>query len=181
MTEHRRRRAASPLEEHKLNELMMAYVGRFATSRAKLAAYLRRKVRERGWSGAGEPPVELLADKAARLGFVDDAAFALGKAQSMSVRGFGARRISQALQAAGIGEADGEAARGHARSEAIESALRFAQRRRFGPFADAPADPRAREKQLAAMLRAGHSLRLSKSILKLGPGAAIDRETLENE
>ena len=118
-----------PLNEDKLNELMMHYVGKFATSRAKLGGYLSRKVRERGWAGSGEPPVEALVAKAARLGFVDDAAFALSKARSLTARGYGERRVGQALHAAGIAEEDGEAARGHARDDAVEAALHFAKRR----------------------------------------------------
>ena len=45
------RRPRPPLEQEKLSELALSYVGRFATSRAKLATYLERKVRERGWTG----------------------------------------------------------------------------------------------------------------------------------
>ena len=36
----------------------MAYVGRFATTRAKLAVYLRRKISEKGWE-APRPPETL--------------------------------------------------------------------------------------------------------------------------
>jgi regulatory protein len=174
-------RPRPPLDEEKLNELMLAYVARFATSRAKLAAFLTRKVRERGWAGNGEPPVEALVAKAARVGFVDDAAFALAKARSLTARGYGERRVGQALHAAGIAEADGEAARGHARDDAIEAALHFAKRRRLGPFAAAEPDPQAREKALAAMVRAGHGFRLAKAILALPHGVAIDHQALEDE
>ena len=167
-------RPRPPLNDEKLNELMMAYVGRFATSRAKLASYLSRKLKERGWSGGGEPPLKALVEKAARLGFVDDAAFALSKARSLTARGYGARRVGQALHAAGIEEKDGEAARDHARDEAVDAALRFARRRRIGPFASERADPAQKEKALAAMVRAGHDFRLSKSILALAPGSEVD-------
>lgn len=177
----RARRPRPPLDADKLNELALAYVARFATSRAKLAAYLARKVRERGWAGSGEPPVEALVAKAAAAGFVDDAAFALSRAQSLTARGYGERRVRQALHAAGIEESDGEAARGHARDDAIEAALRFARRRRIGPYAAAPADQAARELALAAMVRAGHGFRLAKAILALPPGADLDRQVLEDE
>lgn len=175
------RRPRPPLDEDQLNELMMAYVARFATSRAKLAAYLTRKLRERGWAGAGDPPVEALVAKASRLGFVDDAAFALSKARSLTARGYGERRVGQALHAAGIGESDAEAARGHARDGAVEAAVQFARRRRLGPFSNTAAGPETREKALAAMVRAGHGFRIAKAILALGPGAKIDIEALENE
>ena len=175
------RKPRPPLDEDKLNELALAYVARFATSRAKLAAYLARKLRERGWDGAGQPPVEALVAKAAALGFVDDAAFALSKARSLTARGYGERRVDQALYAAGIADGDGEAARGHARDDAVEAALRFARRRRIGPFAAGRPDPAVREKALAAMVRAGHGFRLAKAILTMPPGAEVDRQALEDE
>jgi regulatory protein len=175
------RKPRPPLDEDKLNELMLAYVARFATSRAKLAAYLGRKLRERGWAGHGEPPVEALVVKAARLGFVDDAAFALSKARSLTARGYGERRVGQALHAAGIGEQDGEAARDHARDDAVEAALHFARRRRIGPFAVSPPTPEAREKALAAMVRAGHGFRLSKAIISLPAGGDVDCQALEEQ
>ena len=119
MTGHRRRKPRPPLDAASLKELALAYVARFATSRARLGAYLRRKVRERGWGGSGEPPIDALVGQAAEAGFVDDAAFALSKARSLTARGYGSRRVRQALAAAGIEEADGEAAREHARAEAV--------------------------------------------------------------
>ncbi len=175
------RKPRPPLDEEKLSELALAYVARFATSRAKLAAYLARKLKERGWAGAGQPPIEALVAKAAAAGFVDDAAFALSKARSLTARGYGARRVHQALHAAGIEDGDGEAARDHARNDAVEAALLFARRRRIGPFAAERPDPAAREKSLAAMVRAGHGFRLAKAILALSPGAEFDRQALEDE
>ncbi len=181
MAGRRPRKPRPPLDEARLNELMLAYVARFATSRAKLAAYLARKIRERGWDGSGEPPVEALVAKSVRLGFVDDAAYALGKARALGARGYGARRLGQSLRAAGIADTDGEEARTYARAEAAEAALRFARRRRFGPYASIPPAEQLRKKQLAAMLRAGHSYRLSKVILDLAPGTEIDPQSLDNE
>lgn len=175
----RPRKPSPPLDAERLNELMLAYVARFATSRAKLKTYMTRKLRERGWTGPGEPPTDELVAKAARAGFVDDAAFALGKARSLTQRGYGSRRVRQALFAAGIEDEDSAAARDHASEGAVEAALRFARRRRLGPFAATLADPHQSEKQLTAMLRAGHALRLSKAILKLCPGSDIDIQALE--
>jgi regulatory protein len=180
MTGRRSRKPRPPLDASSLKELALAYVARFATSRAKLAAYLRRKVRERGWDGEGEPPVDQLVARAADAGFVDDAAFALSKARSLTARGYGSRRVRQALLAAGIEEADGEAAREHAREDAVEAALHFARRRRIGPFAAATPGPKAKEKALAAMVRAGHDFHLSKVIIGLDPGVEFDPQDLES-
>jgi regulatory protein len=173
------RRAPPPLSEEKLTELALRYVGRFATTRAKLRAYLQRKVRERGWDGTRPPNFEVIADRFASQGYVDDEAYALAKSRALTGRGYGTRRVDQALRLAGVEEDDGVAARELASDEAVESALRFAARRRLGPFAeDWSADPRDRQKAVAAMVRAGHSFGLSNRIVRLRPGAPIDREQL---
>ena len=179
MTGPRARRALPPLDERQLRELALRYVGRFATTRAKLRAYLKRKLRERGWDGGRQPDLAAIADRFAEQGYIDDSGYALGKSRGLSGRGYGKRRIAQALRVAGIEEQDSEAALDHADAKAVSAALRFAEKRRMGPFATAQGgDPRAREKALAAMLRAGHPLGLSRAILALSPGAAIDEEAL---
>ncbi len=63
--------------------------------------------------------------------------------------------------------AHGAPARDHARQTADEAALRFARRKRLGPYAATPPDRRDSDKALAAMIRAGHSFELAKRILSL--------------
>lgn len=174
----RRRKERPPLDSERLNELALTYVGRFATSRAKLAAYLERKVRERGWGEEREPDIERIVERLAELGYVDDAAFALSKSRSLTARGYGSRRVEQSLRAAGIGEEDGEEARGLAQSEAVEAALRFARKRRLGPFGEGGADRAAMQRALAAMVRAGHGFGLANAILNLEPGDDVSIEIL---
>jgi regulatory protein len=175
----RARRAPSPLDEAKLNELALTYVGRFATTRSKLRSYLARKIRERGWDGGREADLEALANRFASQGYIDDTAYALSKAQGLAARGYGKRRLVQKLRADGVEEADSEAARDHADRETVTAALRFAERRKIGPFAsETTRDPRQREKALAAMVRAGHSFALAREIVRLEPGAGYDVEEL---
>jgi regulatory protein len=181
MVRNRSKRPRPPLDEEKLRELALAYVGRFATTRAKLASYLSRKIRERGWDGERELHVEALVEQLASLGYVDDAAYALSKARSLSSRGYGLRRLDQSLRAAGIEGEDGEAARELAEGERIEAALRFARKRRIGPFAAEELDPAARERALAAMIRAGHSFAVSKAVLSLEPEAETVIEILREK
>ncbi|HEY0627900.1 MAG TPA: RecX family transcriptional regulator [Sphingomicrobium sp.] len=180
MALQQRRNTRPPLTAAKLEELALSYVGRFATSRAKLRAYLQRKLRERGWDSDGEPPIEMLADKFVRLGYVDDHAFALSKARSLTGRGYGARRVDQALAMAGIDEEKGADARTFAEEEAVNAALRFAKRRALGPYAHEPQDPSKRERALAAMVRAGHRFPVAKAIIDLKPGENPDAEALSN-
>lgn len=152
----------APLDAQRLEELALAYVARFATSTGRLAAYCRRKLRERGHAGADEgappPDIAALVARFAANGYIDDASYARVKTGGLLRRGYGARRVDQALRADAIAQslrqsvAPGEADR-------REAAAAYARRRRLGPFARDLAvqvDPRAREKQLAALLRAGH-------------------------
>lgn len=172
------RRSVPPLDAKRLQELALRYVGKYATTRAKLRAYLARKVRERGWEGARNPDLEALADRFAGLGYIDDAGYALSKSRSLSGRGYGKRRLAQHLRHAGVGGDDSRDAFDAADSEAVEAALRFARRRRIGPFAASAADRVEREKWIAAMLRAGHPFGLARAIAGLAPGAAVDTADL---
>lgn len=178
----RRRKERPPLDAEALERLGLFYAGRFATTRARLADYLRRKLRERGWSGPGAPPVEALVERFAALGYVDDAAFARAKTGALLRRGYGTRRVAQALKAAGVEEEDIAPARDEAESGALDAALRFARRRRIGPYAESPpANDRegreARQKAAAAMLRAGHGLDLVRRILDASPGDVPDPDS----
>ena len=156
-------------------------MGRFATSRAKLTAYLNRKLRDRGWEGDSPPEVERLVERLASSGLVDDAVYALSKSRSLSERGYGAARVRQTLRAAGIDEEDGIAAHELAAEEATSAALRYARRRRIGPYADFTPDRAGRERALAAMIRAGHGFGLARTIVDAEPGSDLDPEALEEK
>ena len=158
------KRTPRPLDRARLDELALAYVARFATSATKLERYLKRKLRERGWDSEGEPDLDALVARYVELGYVDDAAFARAKSGSLLRRGYGPRRIGQALGEAGIAEEiredvrPGETARRGA-------ALAMVRKRRFGPFGTTSLDPKAREKQIAALLRAGHMLADARALV----------------
>jgi regulatory protein len=171
-------RTRAALDGKRLEELALRYVGRYATTRGKLRAYLVRKLRERGWEGEQLPDLEALATRLSELGYIDDAAYALSKSQALVSRGYGKRRVLDKLRLAGVGQEDSEAARKHAESESVEAALRFAERRRIGPFGAESGDSRRREKAIAAMVRAGHSLSLARAIASLPPGASLDDANL---
>lgn len=174
-------RQKPPIDGARLEEMAIAYVGRYASTRTRLRRYLDRKLRERGWAGEAPPPIEAIVERCASLGYVDDAAYAAMKARDLTARGYGARRVDQALYGAGIDGDDGTEARRHAEDQAAEALLAFARRRRFGPFALEPiTDPALRQKQYAAMLRAGHGPRLVGRLLdwrwgeEVGPDDLVD-------
>ena len=168
MTDDRRARRegrkASPLDSARLQELALAYVARFATSAAKLEAYLKRKLRERGWDGDGEPDIAALVRRYVELGYVDDEAFARARSGGLLRRGYGARRVGQALAAAGIAGEVRERVRASG-ADQRRAALLLARKRGFGPFGLEPLDRARREKQIAAMLRAGHPLDSARELV----------------
>lgn len=180
MASPRQLRRRPPLDSKRLEELAVRYVARYATSRAKLRAFLSRKVRERGWSEAREPDIDALANRLCELGYVDDSAYALAKSHSLAGRGYGKRRLDQKLRFDGIEEADATAALAHADTEALDSALRLAQRRKLGPFAIGPADAKQREKAIATLVRAGHSFGVARAIVSLQPGATLNLDELRD-
>jgi len=178
----RPKRVPKPLNPVRLNDLALHYVARFATSAAKLEDYLKRKLRERGWEGEGEPGLRALVERFVEAGYVDDLAYARAKSGSLLRRGFGQRRVGQALHAAGIGEEVREEVRA-GKAAQRRAALALAQKRRFGPFGSAGLGRPQREKQIAAMLRAGHPLDMVRAILGAADIAAAEEwaETSEDE
>ena len=164
-----------------MHELALFYVGKFATTRAKLTAYLNRKLRERGWVGDEAPEVERLVERLAASGLIDDALYAQSKARSLTERGYGTARVRQSLRAAGIDEADASEAHEIAAEGAAGAALKFARRRRIGPYAEKALDRPAREKALAAMVRAGHGFELARAIVYAEPGSEIDLDELREK
>jgi regulatory protein len=172
------RRAPAPLNSETLRELALRYVGKYATTKAKLRQYLARKLKERGWDDARPPELERLADRFAELGLIDDAAYAMAKSRSLSARGYGKRRLADQMRQAGVGQADGADANAHAEEAAIEAALRLARRRRIGPFAAEAPSPQMQEKWIAAMVRAGHDFSISRVISGLRPSEELDFDQL---
>lgn len=175
-------RARPALDSVTLERLALDYVSRYATSRAKLRAYLIRKISERGWTEEGgdassvDDVVDSLVLRFAERRYVDDRALAEARARSMTARGYGARRLAGELHALGISEGDAEGARLQADEHAWDAALRFAQRRRIGPFAPEEADEGGRRRAFAAMMRAGHAPALAKRIVAALPGDVPSRD-----
>src|SRR5690606_17447301 len=100
------------------------------------------------------------------------------KTGSLLRRGYGTRRVRQALTEAGVGETlRDETTPGE--GDAREAALTYARRRRFGPFGAAAPDAALREKQLAAMVRAGHGFDAARALVDAANVAEVERWVAE--
>ena len=176
----RARPLSKPLDAARLEELALTYVARFATSAAKLHRYLKNKLRERGWEGENEPDLARLVGRYVELGYVDDASFARNRTGGLLRRGYGERRVREALREAGIDEAIREQTR-PGEGAARRAALTLARKRGFGPFGREPIDRARREKQIAAMLRAGHPLDSAREMVDAPSEEAAEQWAAEYE
>jgi regulatory protein len=158
-----RERVPRPIDAEGLQALALHYAARYATTTLKLRRYLERKLRERPWGGEAPADLEMLVTRLAELGYVDDAAWGEARARDMRARGLGRRRIVQTLAAAGV---QGEGVDAEPET-ALAAAVRFARRRRLGPFAKPAALDAAvvQRRAMAAMLRAGHDFEVVRRVL----------------
>jgi len=153
----------------------LAYLARFAASSAHLTRLLVAKVRRSAQrhgtdETAGIRFVTGLVERLQSAGLLDDQRYAEGKALSLRRRGGSSRRVRAALAAKGITPEQAEAALVAADAERPEedgdlaAARRFAQRRRLGPWR---LRERAhhRNKDLAALGRAGFSLEVAREVI----------------
>ncbi len=181
-TEKRRRRGPRKATPKSLENGALFYLERFATSRANLRRVMLRRV-ERSSRHHGTDPeegariVEDLLDKFERLGLLDDAAYAEMRVRGLRRRGASKRLINAQLRQKGLtGEAIDAALDAHeeesdAEDTELEAAVTLARKRRMGPFRPAEARKDNREKDLAALARAGFSYETALEV--------IDAETVE--
>lgn len=160
-----------------------------------LARKVETRLRLRGEAGDAEiagPAREMVADvveQAVSGGYVDDAAYARARVASLRRRGGSRRAIMAKLRQKGLdpaliekalaedvaevqanGEANGEApddadddADARAQRE-YEAARAYARRRRLGPHRTPP-QPERRDRDIAAMVRAGFALALAIRVI----------------
>jgi regulatory protein len=126
--------------------------------------------------------IEALLDDLERLGLLDDAAFALGRARSLAAKGRPPRRIARELAAKGVSRTLIDdalhrlaAERGETQAALeLDAAVAFARRRRLGPFGPSGEAAKPREKALAAFARAGFTLEAARRVLD-APPAELDQ------
>jgi regulatory protein len=180
--ESRRRRGPKPATAAHLEKAALHYLERYASSSGNLRRVLLRKVARSAQIHGSDPAegeriVDALVARLLRSGLLDDRAYATQKAASLRRRGtsrFGIRGklaskgVSGELLAETLAGLDAEQGEGE-----LAAACALVRRRRLGPCR-APAErARFREKDLAALARAGFGFDLARRVL-----AAPDAEAL---
>lgn len=169
------RRPRGPLKKASLERAALHYLERFAASVEGLRRVLERRVEkaareDRCDRGEGAAWVAEIVERFSRSGLVDDRVFAEGKVASRRRRGESARRIQMALREKGVGAEVIEAALseedGEDRAAAeLEAAWRLARRRRLGPYRASEVREAARDRDLAALARAGFDLGTARAVV----------------
>lgn len=183
----RRRKIPKPATPERLEKAALAYLERFATSSENLRRVLARRVhRSAQLHGTdrqtGLDHIDGLIERYQRAGLLDDMAFACNRAASLSRAGNAKGAIRQKLRAKGVPEQAIENALMTLDADAegpdadLLAALRYARRRRFGPFGTG--DPARKQRDMAALARRGFSLDLVRLILEAEDEASLaDRLT----
>ena len=148
----------------------LAYLERFASSADNLRRVLTRKVERRCRLREEEPePFLPLVDDVVRLivasGLVDDRRYAEARTASLRRRGGSARLIVAKLAAKGVErEVAAAALAGDTDADERAAAKALARRRRLGPYRTRDRTAH-RDKDLAALVRAGFNYGLARSVI----------------
>ena len=164
------------------------YLSRYASSRHKLGQILQRFA-SRNLTDYDDKDIvaaiQQTIDQCSQLGYLDDREFAvtlarnqrrLGRSQAMIRLRLHQHALSDDIIAHALAEADENSANGD-----LQAAIRFAQRRRLGPFAQRHSAHHQRldahqwkRRDLNAMARAGFSMTTSKRVLDHDDPNTID-------
>lgn len=179
------RKAPAKITPSYLENAALHYLERFASSSANLRRVLMRKV-DRSlvhWGGdraEAARQVEAVVEKLARLGYVDDAAYAAMRTRSLHRQGKGSRTIRATLAAKGVGGDLAETALAALAGEVAEpdlaAALRLARKRRLGPFRPPAERAERRHKDMAALARGGFDFETVRRVIEAEDPDSLERE-----
>ncbi|NEU14130.1 regulatory protein RecX [Methylobacterium sp. BTF04] len=170
-----------PVTASYLERAALHYLERYSASVAMLRRTLQRRVEKRCRARGEEPGafsemIDATVARAISAGLVDDARFTAGRVAALRRRGTSARALSAKLSAKGVARDLVEAAMGaeqEAAGDGIDSenaaARAYAKRRRLGPWRRPDLREAHRDRDLAAMARAGFGYALARSILEAEP------------
>lgn len=170
-----RRKARIPTED-RLTRQALHYLERYTSSRDNLKRVLERKILRAARDhdrevSEFEPLIDIVLAKCERAGLVDDTRFAEIKVASLRRRGRSRRQIVASLRTKGVApdlidKALDEAEEIDPSEDAEEQAARtYARKRCLGPYRTRETTEDLRQKDLAAMCRAGYSYGLAQRIL----------------
>lgn len=165
------------------------YLERYASSAENLRRVLMRRVARAARFGETDrdqavAAITAVIDKLTARGLLSDQAYAEGRARSLSRRGISRARIVQTLAVKGVGRADADSALAALDEDGdsdLAAALRFARRKRLGPFRLGTDRAERRLRDLAAMGRAGYSGAVARRVVDAASVEALEEAVAERE
>ncbi|MER0237843.1 regulatory protein RecX [Fulvimarina sp. MAC8] len=147
------------------------YLERYATSTENFRRVLTRKVRRRMMlrdenEADHAPLIDAVTARFAELGFLDDVSFAEAKVRSLRRKGVSSRMVEAKLSEKGVERSVIEAVTAEDETTESEAAHSYAKRRRLGPWRLRNRTER-RDRDVAAMMRAGFSYGLAAAVIDL--------------
>jgi len=166
-----------PLTRASLRNRALRYLDRFATSRENLRQVLMRHVQKSNYYHEtsiqdGIDWIEELLNKLEEANFINDVRYAEGRAGSLHRKGTSLRVIRMKLMEKGVSEDDINQALSTLKEETEspnlerDAAIALARRRRMGPWRLPEKREAFKEKDLAAMARAGFSFDLARDVIE---------------
>jgi regulatory protein len=146
-----------------LERAALTYLLRYASSIARVRAFLERHVRR---DGGDLEAIDEVVEKLVRLGYLDDERFAVARARALRRRGSSSLSIAATLAKNGVDRAIIDRAIAD-EAEELEAARAFVRRRRLGPHRAEEERSEKRERDLAALARAGFSYEVASRALEL--------------
>jgi len=178
-----RRRGPRKVTEKRLRNVALHYVARYAATTESLRRVLMRRVlasaRSHGTDAdEGAAWTEALIIRFQELGYLDDRAFAETRARALTARGLSLRAVRGRLRQKGVSADDIEAALEALTDEMAEpdlaAAAALARRRRLGPYRSDEVRPERRDKDLAALARAGFSYDIARRVIEADTVAELE-------
>ena len=161
----------SPVSAERLDKAAHEYLGRYMASSETLRLVLERRVRRAALRAevdteAADKMIARIVQKCRQMGLVDDQKFADARAAGLARRGDSPRAIEAKLAQKGIDPKTARTALAADQAADLELtvAIRLAERRRLGPFRDRDRIA-LRDRDLAAMARAGHRLAIARTVI----------------
>jgi regulatory protein len=185
-----------PVTADRLERIALFYLGRYASSAENLRRVLTRRLRRaelapddpayrtaQGW-------IDALIERLTASGILNDRAYAEAQTASLHRRGVARRRIGQRLGARGVARdevaqalSNLDESHGGDSADATDqrAALASARRKRLGPFRPAAERKARRDRDLAALARAGFAFDLARRVIDAPDVDELEAEILGTE
>ena len=167
---YRQGKKPKPVTPERLNNAAIAYMGRFSTTAANLRRVLLRRV-QKAEDMEPERKAELarhidgLIEKYQAMGYLDDRTYIEGKMVSLRRAGASKRAIGMKLMIKGAAREDIATALSADEESDEVAAWIFARRKKLGPYRDDDIRHDFRQKDMAAMGRAGFDYQTARGVI----------------